>query len=151
MRIALTFGLVALSACASIPRPGGLGSGAPATFIQSVADSRATRVIDVREGLTRAQALRVVTDVLGQRFTVEITDSRAGFAMTSWQASLMRDGAPDLRYRTRVTAKFMGEDWRRLQVRSEANWARGEEWDVGHDAVQLDSVSSELRARLGRR
>lgn len=149
MRIALALVLVALSACASIPRPG--GSGAPATFVQSVAESRATRMIDVRDGMSRTQALRVVTDVLSQRFTVEVTDSRAGFAMTSWQASVMRDGAPDLRYRTRVTAKFVGEDWRRVQVRSEANWARGEEWDVGHDAVQLDSVSTELRARLGRR
>ena len=141
--------LVALSACASLPRVG--GSGAPATFVQSVAESRAARMIDVRDGLTRAQALRIVTDALGQRFTVEITDSRAGFAMTAWQASVMRDGAPDLRYRTRLTAKFVGEDWRRLQVRSEANWARGEEWDVGHDAAQLDSVSADLRTRLGRR
>jgi hypothetical protein len=69
--------------------------------------------------------------------------------MTSWQASLLRDGVPDLRYRTRITAKFLGDDWRKLQVRDEANWARGEEWDVGFDVVQLDSVAAELQARLG--
>jgi hypothetical protein len=49
-----------------------------------------------------------------------------------------------------VIAKFLGDDWRKLQVRDEANWARaGEEWDVGFDVVQLDSVAAELQTRLG--
>lgn len=149
MRLALALVLAVLPACGAVR--GGGGSSAPGTFVQSIAESRATRTIDVRDGMTRTQALRAVSDALAQRFTVEVTDSRTGFVMTSWQASVMRDGAPDLRYRTRVTARFVGDDWRRLQVRSEANWARGDEWDVGHDSAQLDSVSADLRARLGRR
>jgi len=71
--------------------------------------------------------------------------------MTAWLASLVRDGVPDLRYRTRFVARFVGDDWRRLQIRHEANWARGEEWDIGYDAAQLDAVSAELISRLGRR
>ena len=70
--------------------------------------------------------------------------------MTAWQASLLRDGVPDLRYRTRVTARF-GDDWKKLQLRHEANWARGDEWDVGYDVAQLDSVTTELRAKLGKK
>ena len=95
--------------------------------------------------------MRILVDALTQRFTVDVVDPRAGFAMTSWQASLMRDGGPDLRYRSRITARFIGDEWRSLQVHSEARWSRGEEADVGYDLAQLDSVATDLRAKLGRR
>ncbi|MEP6619487.1 MAG: hypothetical protein ABJE47_09235 [bacterium] len=123
---------------------------APASFVRSNAEPQVTRNIDVRDGLSHTQAMRIVNDALGQRYTVDVVDAKAGFVMTAWQASLTRNGVPDLHYRTRLTARFMGDDWRKLQVRGEANWARGDEWDVGFDAVQLDSASSELRAKLGR-
>ena len=105
-------------------------------------------MIEVREGLQRAQALKIASDALQERYVVEVTDPRAGFLMTAWQAGVMRDGVPDLRYRTRLIARFVGDDWRMLQLRSEANWARGEEWDIGYDVAQLDTVASELRARF---
>lgn len=142
--------LVGLVGCAST---GQLNSApqAPASFVRSTAESQVTRMIDVREGLTHTQAMRLLTDELGQRYTVEVVDPHAGFAMTAWQASLQRDGVPDLRYRTRVSGKFLGDDWRRLQLRDEANWQRGEEWDVGYDAAQLDSVTNDLRAKLGKK
>lgn len=122
----------------------------PASFVRSTAEVQVTRTIDVRDGLTHAQGMRILNDALGLRFTVEVSDPRAGFVMTAWQSSL-RDGVPDLRYRTRVTARFVGDDWRRLQLRHEANWARGDEWDIGYDGPQLDSVATDLRAKLGRR
>ncbi len=145
--------LLALTACRSLPfvshkvpddaKP-------PASFVRSTADVRATRMIEVREGLARPQALRILTDALSERFTVEITDPRAGFVMTAWQSGVVRDGVPDLRYRTRLIARFMGENWNALQLRDEANWARGDEWDIGYDAAQLDTVATLLRQRLGK-
>jgi hypothetical protein len=126
-------------------------SASPATFVRSTAESRTTRVIDVREGLSHQQAMRLLADALGQRYTVEVQDPRAGFAMTAWQATLVHEGVPDLRYRSRITARFLGEDSRRLQLHGEANWARGDEWDVGYDSAQLDSAAADLRAKLGRR
>lgn len=123
---------------------------APASFVRSTAEVQVTRTIDVREGVTHAQGMRMLTDALNERFTVDVADPRAGFVMTEWQSSL-RNGVPDLRYRTRVTARFLGEDWRRLQLRHEANWARGDEWDIGYDAPQLDSVTADLRTKLGKR
>ena len=108
------------------------------------------RSIDVREGLTHPQAMRMLTDALSQRYVVDVVDSRAGFAMTTWQASLSRDGVPDLRYRTRFTARFV-DDWRSLQLRSEARWARGDEADIGFDSAQLDSLAAELRVKLGKK
>ncbi|CAN5258486.1 hypothetical protein BH09GEM1_BH09GEM1_28510 [soil metagenome] len=127
------------------------GNSAPTTFVRSTSDAQVTRMLDVREGLTHTQAMRILTDALSQRYTVEVVDARAGFAMTAWQASIQREGVPDLRYRTRITGKFIGDDWRKLQLRDEANWQRGSEWDVGYDVAQLDSVSSELRTKLGKR
>ena len=123
----------------------------PASFVRSNAEQQVTRMIDVRDGLTHAQAMRIVNDALSLRYTVEAADAKAGFVMTAWQASLLRDGVPDLHYRTRLTARFVGDDWRRLQLRGEANWARGDDWDVGFDAAQLDSVSTDVRAKIGRK
>jgi hypothetical protein len=139
---------LAVAGCASV----GGGSGSPPpSFVASTAEARATRTIDVREGLQRAQAMRLLTEALGQRYVVDVTDPHAGFAMTSWRTSLIRDGVPDLRYRTRLTARFLGDDWRRLQLRGEANWAHDDEWDVGFDTPQLDSAASEVNAKLGAR
>ena len=141
-RLILVLGIVG---CASA------ANNAPTTFIRSTSDAQVTRVIDVRDGLSHAQAMRLLTDALALRYTVEVVDPRAGFAMTAWQASIQRDGVPDLRYRTRITGKFIGDDWRKLQLRDEANWQRGSEWDIGYDAAQLDSVASEIRAKVAKR
>jgi hypothetical protein len=123
----------------------------PGSFVKTTAEAPATRTIDVRDGLPHPQAMRILTDALSQRFTIDVVDPRAGFVMTAWQATLLRDGVPDLRYRTRLTARFLGDDWKKLQLRGEANWQRGEEWDVGYDVAQLDSVASDLRAKLGKK
>src|SRR6188768_1151264 len=135
MRITALILVSGLTACSTFNRGGSSAPTAavnpevaPASFVRSTAEVQVTRTIDVRDGLTHTQGMRVLTDALGQRFTVEVTDPRAGFVMTAWQSSL-REGVPDLRYRTRVTARFLGDDWRKLQVRHEANWARGDEWD----------------------
>ena len=150
MRIHLSALLLA-AGCASVQHVTSSGPAAPASFVRSTSESQVTRVVDVRDGLTKAQAMKIVTDALSLRFTVDVTDPRAGFAMTAWQATLSREGVPDPRYRTRITARFQGDDWRRLQIRDEANWARGEEWDVGYDSAQLDSVTADLRAKIGKR
>jgi hypothetical protein len=146
MRLSALALVLSLTACASAG-----GSGAPSTFVPSNAESRTTRVIEVRDGLTKANAMRTLTDALAQRFTVEVVDPRVGFVMTAWDASLVRDGVPDLRYRTRFVARFSGDEWKTLQLRHEANWAHGEEWDTGFDSAQLDSVANELRTKLGRK
>jgi hypothetical protein len=147
-RLSLLLLLLPLASCASLIRRAGAEESPPSSFVRSTAELRATRMVQVREGLARPDALKLVTDALGQRYVVEVTDPNAGFTMTAWRASVSREGVPDLRYRTRLIARFLGDDWRRLQVRSEANWARGDEWDIGYDVAQLDTASRELRERL---
>jgi hypothetical protein len=126
------------------------GALAPASFVRTTADAPAMRSIDVRDGLSHQTAMRSLTEVLSQRYVVDVVDPRAGFAMTTWQASLVRDGVPDPRYRTRFVARFV-DDWKSLQLRSEARFTRGQEPDVGYDAAQLDSLANDVRTKLGKK
>ena len=149
-----------LVACASTGKSGASpeqgrvatpGSGlAPASFIRTTADAPAIRSIVMRDGLSRQAAMRSLNEVLSQRYVVDVVDPRAGFTMTTWQAGLMREGVPDPRYRTRFVARFV-DDWRSLQLRSEARFMRGEEPDVGYDSAQLDSLANDVRAKLGKK
>src|SRR5690349_6446965 len=123
---------------------------APATFVRTTADAPAMRSIDVREGMSKQMAMRTLIDALSQRYVVDVVDPRAGFAMTTWQASLIREGVPDPRYRTRFVARFVDE-WHALQLRSEARFTSTDEPDVGYDSAQLDSLANDLRVKLGKR
>jgi hypothetical protein len=69
--------------------------------------------------------------------------------MTPWQNSVVRGGGPDLRYRTRLIIR-VSDDGKQASVRSEANWQRGEDWDVGYDTRMLEDALVELRTRIGK-
>ena len=123
----------------------------PPSFVRTTSDAKTTRVIDVRPGIAKPAAFKLVTDALSQLYTIDVTDPRAGFVMTTWDASFKRDGVPDARYRTRVVVRFLGDNWSQLSARVEANWQHGEEWDIGYDNALLDQTASELALRLGKR
>jgi hypothetical protein len=89
--------------------------------------------------------------VLSSKYSVDVSDQKAGFLMTPWQASFSRAGMPDLRYRTRVIIRFVGEDWKQVLVRAEANWQRDDEWDIGVDNALLDEVSNDVKAKVGKK
>lgn len=126
--------------------------GAPTSFVPSTSDAKTTRIVVIRDGLTKQALFRMATDFLSQKYTVEVSDPNAGFLMTPWEARLARDGVPELRYRTRIVLRFLGDStWKQLSVRAEANWLRGEEWQWGYDAALLDSLSAQLTSRLGKR
>jgi hypothetical protein len=126
-------------------------AGPPATFVRSTSDAKSTRMFDVREGLKKEQIFKTATDMLAEKYSVDVADAHAGFLMTSWQSPIVHDGVPDLRYRTRIVIRFNGEEWKQASVRAEANWQRGEEWDVGYDVALLEAVSADLKSRLGKR
>jgi len=123
----------------------------PATFVQTTSDVKSTRVIDLRDGISKTVAFKAAQDLLTQNFSVDVSDSKAGFLMTPWAAGTTREGAPDLRYRTRIVIRFLGDEWKQATVRAEANWGTPNEWDVGYDSKLLEDVSSDLRARIGRK
>jgi hypothetical protein len=124
----------------------------PPTFVPTTSDVRSTRVIDVRDSSVKAVMFREATDLLKKLYSVDVSDENAGFIMTPWQAGTTPDGAPDVRYRTRVIIRFLGEQWKQVSVRAEANWQRvPDEWDLGFDARVLDTIVNELRSRIGKR
>jgi hypothetical protein len=50
--------------------------------------------------------------------------------------------------------RFLGDEWKQVSVRAQANWQRvgaNDEWDVGYDTQVLDDVSNELMVRIGKR
>lgn len=150
--VAIAGGCSPLRAAARVPDVRDSQAGAPSTFVRSTSDTRTTRLIDLRDGLTKPLAWRAALEVLGANHAIYVRDEAAGFAMTQWETTLVRDGVPDLRYRTRVTLRFLGDDWKQLQVRAEANWrARGDEWDVGFDEGLLTRLTNNLQSRLGKR
>lgn len=166
--VAVMCGALAVSACSSggggpagggrsttapAPVPASLtGGGPPPTFSRTTADLKVSRLIDVREGMTNKTTLfRAASDVLSSKYSIDVSDLKAGFLMTPWQASFARAGMPDLRYRTRVIVRFVGEDWKQVLVRAEANWQRDDEWDVGVDTALLDEVVNDIRNRIGKK
>jgi hypothetical protein len=138
------------TAPAPVPAPLTTG-GPPSTFSRTTADLKVSRLIDVREGMNKTQLFRAATDVLSSKYSVDVSDQRAGFLMTPWQASFSRAGMPDLRYRTRVIIRFVGEDWKQVLVRAEANWQRDDEWDVGVDNALLEDVANDVKAKIGKK
>jgi len=138
------------TAPAPVPAPLTTG-GPPPTFSRTTADLKVSRLIEVRDGMSKTALFRAATDVLSSKYSVDISDQKAGFLMTPWQASYSRAGMPDLRYRTRVIIRFVGEDWKQVLVRAEANWQRDDEWDIGVDNALLDEVSNDVKAKVGKR
>ena len=126
-------------------------AGPPATFVRSTSDAKSTRTVDVREGLKKEELFKTASDMLAEKYSVDVSDAHAGFLMTTWQSSVVKDGVPDLRYRTRVVIRFLGDQWKQVQVRAEANWQHGDEWDVGYDVALLEAVAADLKVRLGKR
>ena len=123
-------------------------AGPPPTFVQTTSDTRMTRLIDV--GLSKTAAFRAASEYLAQNFSIDVSDSHAGFLMTPWQASV-HNGAPDPHYRTRLILRFIGDDWKEVSARAEAEWQRGDEWDIGYDTQLLEDAVVELRTRLGKK
>jgi hypothetical protein len=150
---ALLIAALTLAACGGVQVRSPLApvAGPPPTFTVTTSDVRASRIVDIRDGTTKPVAFRAASDLLSQRYSIDVTDQRAGYLMTPWQATYMRDGAPDLRYRTRVIIRFLGDDWKQATVRAEANWQRGDEWDIGYDTKVLDDVANDLRNRIGKK
>ena len=123
----------------------------PPTFIKTTSDARITRLIDVRDGMNKTALFRAASEFLSAKYSIDVSDPRAGYLMTPWQASFNRGGAPDLHYRTRIVIRFIGDDWKQVSVRAEANWQRDDEWDIGYDTQMLEDVVVELRTRIGKR
>ena len=126
---------------------------APSTFIATTSDARVSRVIDVREGLTKAASFKAISDFLTQKYSIDVSDPKAGFLMTPW-INATKNGVPDLSYRSRIVIRFLGDDGKQVSVRCEANWQKNsasDEWDFGYDTQMLEDAVIEVRTRIGKK
>ncbi len=142
-----------LSACSKLQlrSPIAPAVGPPSNFVLTTSDTRTTRVIDVAPGQAKPALFKAASDLLTQKYAIDVSDPKAGFLMTPWETPSLRDGAPDLQYRVRFVIRFVGDDWKQVTVRAEANWQRGDEWDIGFDSQLLDTMANELAARVGKK
>jgi hypothetical protein len=134
------------------PAPTPPAPAAPTTFVATTSDSRVSRVIDVRDGLAKAAAFKSVSDFLTQKYSIDVSDPKAGFLMTPW-INATKNGVPDVRYRTRIVIRFLGDDGKQVAVRCEANWQKSsaDEWDFGYDTQMLEDAVVEVRTRVGKK
>src|SRR5918998_176317 len=78
--LALPFLTAAAGGCGSLraaTRSDGAGTvqgGAPSSFVRSTSDTRSTRLIDLREGLTKPLAWRTALEVLGAEHQIDVRD-----------------------------------------------------------------------------
>lgn len=152
-RLAVLAAILGISGCSHVrlQSPIAPAPAPPPSFVSTTSDVRSTRVIDVRDGVAKTVAFKAATDLLTQRSSIDVSDQHAGFLMTPWQTGVMRNGAPDLHYRTRIIIRFLGDDWKQASVRSEANWQKaGDEWDIGYDTKALEDVATDLKSRIGK-
>lgn len=151
--VAVAVVAVVLSGCTPLhlQSPIAPSAGPPSTFVQTTSDTRTTRVIDVAPGQAKPALFKAASDLMTQKYAVDVSDPNAGFLMTPWESTFLRDGGPDLHYRVRVIIRFVGDNWRQVTVRAEANWQHGDEWDVGFDSQVLDNMANELAARVGKK
>src|SRR5947209_8347435 len=86
--------IAALGACGGVhlQSPIAGAAGPPPSFVPTTSETRSSRVIDVRDGVTKAAAFRAATDLLTQRYSVDVSDQKAGFLMTPWQATYIHEG-----------------------------------------------------------
>jgi hypothetical protein len=145
--VTVAVGCAGAHSASTAPAP--LPENPPSTFIFTTSDARMSRVIDVRDGLTKQQVFKAASDYLTEKYSIDVSDYRAGFLMTPWQNGIVRAGGPDLRYRTRLIIR-VSDDGKQAAVRVEANWQRGEDWDVGYDTKMLEDAVVELRTRAGK-
>jgi hypothetical protein len=124
---------------------------APSTFVATTSDARLSRVVDVREGMAKAATFKALSDFLTQKYSIDVSDPKAGYLMTPW-INPTKNGVPDLRYRTRLIIRILGDDAKQVSVRAEANWQKtGEEWEIGYDTQMLEDAVVEVRTRIGKK
>jgi hypothetical protein len=123
----------------------------PSTFVATTSDARVSRVVDVREGLAKAAAFKAVSDFLTQKYSIDVSDPKAGYLMTPW-INPIKNGVPDLRYRSRIVIRFVGDAGKQVSIRCEANWQKSDadEWDVGYDTQMLEDAVVDVRTRIGK-
>lgn len=117
----------------------------PVTFVQTLEHSWVT--IEVREDISYDRAWASVVDLIVRKFEAEILSKEDGYLRTTWLYTWTGELRED--YRVRVTVKFV-PDRTKVDIKSEANYLRGENWIIGSDTAVLQTLKADIMGIVGR-
>ena len=122
----------------------------PKTFMRTYDEPGIWKSIEVREGLSKDELWRTVVDAISQQFDLEVLEKESGYLRTSWKYTFLVGKQISEKYRTRIIIKFVGEEWKTVQIKSESNWLEKEGWILGYDTMLLEDVFGDIQGRIGR-
>jgi len=117
----------------------------PVTFVQTLEHSWVS--IEVREDISYDRAWASVVDLIVRKFEAEILSKEDGYLRTTWLYTWTGELRED--YRVRVTVKF-APDRMKVDIKSEANYLRGENWVIGSDTAVLQTLKADIMGIVGR-
>lgn len=117
----------------------------PVTFIQILELSWVS--IEIREDVGYDRAWASVVDLIVRKFEAEILSKEDGYLRTTWVYTWTGELRED--YRVRVTVKF-SPDRSKVDIKSEANYLRGENWIIGSDTALLQTLKADIMGIVGR-
>jgi len=128
----------------------------PATFIQTFDEPGMWKSVEIKDGMEKEVTWRTIVDALTHHYDLEVIDKDSGYLRTSWKYTYIQEGIVNQNYRSRIVLKFVGDDWKVLQVKCESNWLSsgglGEPsgWILGYDSKLLEDVYGDIQGRVGR-
>jgi len=143
----ILFILLIFCSCVSYP---------PTTFVKTYDEPGMWKSIEIKDGIDKPNLWRTIVDALTQQFDLEVLDKDSGYLRTSWKYTYIQQGLVNQNYRSRIVLKFVGDDWKVVQVKCESNWLQSggfgaaAGWILGYDSKLLEDVYGDLQGRVGR-
>lgn len=135
--ILVVFIIIVFAGCATMPE----------SFVQGVEPTWAS--IEIKEEINAEKAWQEVVDVLAKKFELEMISREGGYVRTSWIYTWWKVGELTSNYRVRAIVKFSA-DWKKVDIKTEANYLRGDVWVVGFDTRLLQTVKTDIMGVVGR-
>ncbi len=125
----------------------GCGATLPKSFVQIMEPTWAS--IEIRESMSSEEAWQQVVDVLAKKFELELISREGGYVRTSWIFTWWKVGELTENYRVRAIIKF-SPDWKKVDIKTEANYLKKQGWIVGTDTRLLQTVKTDIMGVVGR-
>lgn len=135
--ILLGFITIVLAGCASMPE----------SFVQVTEPTWAS--VEIKKDISSERAWQEVVDVLAKKFELEMISREGGYVRTSWIYTWWKVGEFTANYRVRAIVKFSA-DWDKVDIKTEANYLKGDIWRVGFDTRLLQTVKTDIMGVVGR-
>jgi hypothetical protein len=132
-----SFIIIVVVGCATLPK----------SFVQVMEPTWAS--IEIREGMGSEEAWQQVVDVLAKKFELEMISREGGYVRTSWIYTWWKVGELTENYRVRAIVKF-SPDWKKVDIKTEANYLKKGGWIVGTDTRLLQTVKTDIMGVVGR-